>query len=411
MNAGAPLGMLVKTWPKLSETFILEEVLGLERAGMALRLYALAPPSDEIQHPVVASVRAPLVCVPPPVARHALGYLWRHLGQAVASPLRYARALKAAFEQGTVDEFLRGGWLAAQLRRDGVAHLHAHFISTPADVAAAASAVSGLPFSISAHAKDIYTSRPVDLQRRLRAATFTVTCTEFNRATLAKLAPEVHVQRMYHGIDHSEFNPIRRAAPQDRPVPLLLAVGRLRAKKGLDTLVDACRLLRARGIAFRCQIVGYGEEQARLLAQIEALGLGELITLQGKLARGQVIERYAETAVFVQPSRVTADGDRDGIPNVLLEAMAMGLPVVGTRVSGIPEIVRHRHSGLLVEPDDAAALADAIATVLADPALAQAMGHSARAVVTEHFDNDLNLQLLTRLLEPTHDCHTHCAHA
>ena len=410
MNAAAPLGMLVKTWPKLSETFILEEVLGLERAGVALRLYALAPPSDEIQHPVVARVRAPLVCVPPPTARHAAGYLWRHLRQAVAAPLRYARALQTALHQGTVDEFLRGGWLAAQLRADGVAHLHAHFISTPADVAAAASALSGLPFSISAHAKDIYTSCPVDLQRRLRAASFTVTCTEFNRATLARLAPEVRVQRMYHGIDHSEFNPKRRRVPQDRPVPLLLAVGRLRAKKGLDTLIDACALLRAGGQALRCQIVGYGEERERLLAQIESLGLAGIVTLQGKLARGQVIERYAETAVFVQPSRVTADGDRDGIPNVLLEAMAMGLPVVASRVSGIPELVHHRHSGLLVEPDDAAALAAAIATVLADPVLAASMGRSARAVVTESFDNDLNLQLLTRLLEPEHDCRTH-AHA
>ena len=150
MKPAAPLGMLVKTWPKLSETFILEEVLGLERAGVALRLYALAPPGDEIRHPVVACVRAPLVTVPPPRARHALDYLVRHLAVALASPLRYGRALHAAWRQRTLGSFARGGWLAAQLARDGVAHLHAHFISTPADVAAAASAVSGLPFSISA---------------------------------------------------------------------------------------------------------------------------------------------------------------------------------------------------------------------------------------------------------------------
>lgn len=409
MSAWPPLGMLVKTWPKLSETFILEEVLGLERAGVALRLYALQPPSDQIQHPVVAQVQAPLVCVPPVSTRHAPGYLWRHLRLALAAPLRYARTLRAAWQQGTVDDFLRGGWLAVQLQADGVVHLHAHFIARPADVAAAASALGGLPFSISAHAKDIYTSRPEDLQRRLRAARFTVTCTEFNRRTLAALAPEARVQRMYHGIDHGVFHPSRRATPTG--VPLLLAVGRLRAKKGLDTLIDACRLLQARGLAFRCQIVGYGELRDALLAQISAAGLAELITLPGKLAREQVIACYAEASVFVQPSRITADGDRDGIPNVLLEAMSMGLPVVATRVSGIPEIVQHGRSGLLVEPDDPAALADAIARALAEPALAAELGRHARAVVTDSFDNDLNLQLLTRLLETPHDCHPHCANA
>lgn len=409
MTTAAPLGMLVKTWPKLSETFILEEVLGLERTGVALRLYALQPPSDQIQHPAVARVQAPLVCVPPVGARHAPAYLWRHLRLAVASPLRYARALRAAWRQGSVDDFLRGGWLAVQLQADGVAHLHAHFIARPAEVAVAASALGGLPFSISAHAKDIYTSKPEDLQRRLRAARFTVTCTEFNRRTLAALAPEARVQRMYHGIDHGVFHPARRATPTG--VPLLLAVGRLRAKKGLDTLIDACGLLQRRGLAFRCQIVGYGELREPLLAQIAAAGLAERITLPGKLAREQVIACYAEASVFVQPSRVTADGDRDGIPNVLLEAMAMGLPVVATRVSGIPELVCHGLSGLLVEPDDPAALADAIAHALARPALAAALGRHARSVVTESFDNDLNLQLLTRLLETPHDCHPHCATA
>lgn len=409
MKPAAPLAMLVKTWPKLSETFILEEVLGLERAGVALRLYALAPPSDEIRHPVVATVRAPLVTVPPPDGRHLLGYLARHLAVLAASPLRYVRAFDAARRQHTLSEFLRSGWLAAQLARDGVAHLHAHFISTPAEVAAAVSAISGLPFSISAHAKDIYTSRDSDLRRRLRAARFTVTCTEANRRALAALAPEAQVQRMYHGIDHGLFHPGRRQPTN--AAPLVLAVGRLRAKKGLDTLIDACQLLRSRGLAFRCQIVGYGEEQGRLQTQIDDRGLTDAVQLLGKLAREQVIACYAQTQVFVQPSRITADGDRDGIPNVLLEAMAMGLPVVATRISGIPEVVRHRDSGLLVEPDDAAALADAIGWVIEHPVPAASLGRKARDVVTRSFDNDLNLQLLRQLLEPAHDCATHCAHA
>ncbi len=410
----APLAVLVKTWPKLSETFILEEVLGLERSGATLRLYALEPPTDEIRHPTVARVRAPLVCVPPLRAAHAPGYAGRHLLLAATGPWRYVSALATALRQRTLREFLRGGWLAAQLRSDGAGHLHAHFISTPAEVAAAASALGGLPFSISAHAKDIYTSRDGDLQRRLRAACFTVTCTEFNRQTLEALAPTASVRRMYHGIDHAEFHPRHRQPAAARAAgspPLVLAVGRLRAKKGLDTLIEACRLLHDRGVALRCEIVGYGEEQAALEAQIRDHGLHGVVTLRGKLARTDVVACYARASVFVQPSRITADGDRDGIPNVLLEAMAMGLPVVASRVSGIPEVLRHQDNGLLVEPDDAAALADAMARVLHEPTLADDLGRQARAAVTAAFDNDRNLQVLTQLLEQTHAHHADCAHA
>jgi glycosyltransferase involved in cell wall biosynthesis len=234
------------------------------------------------------------------------------------------------------------------------------------------------------------------LRRKLLAARFTVTCTEFNRKTLAAIAPQAHLYRMHHGVDHALFHPTRRAAPP--AVPLILSVGRLRAKKGLDTLIDACAVLHQRGRAFACEIVGYGEEQAALQARIERLGLADRVRLAGKLAREQVIARYARAAVYVQPSRIAADGDRDGIPNVLLEAMAMGLPVVASSVSGIPELVGHGHNGLLVEPDDPQALADAIAQLLNEPQRCADLGCRARRTVTDHFDNDRNLRLLAELL-------------
>jgi glycosyltransferase involved in cell wall biosynthesis len=159
----------------------------------------------------------------------------------------------------------------------------------------------------------------------------------------------------------------------------------------------------------RCDIVGYGEEHVALADRIENAGLGRHVRLAGKLAREQVIERYARAAVFVQPSRITADGDRDGIPNVLLEAMAMGLPVVASRVSGIPEVVRDGVNGLLVEADAPLALAEAIERVLLHPAHSAAMGLAARRSVAEAFDNDVNLRVLTRLLEPSHVCGAQCA--
>ncbi|MEQ1804884.1 MAG: glycosyltransferase [Burkholderiaceae bacterium] len=381
-----PLGLLVKVFPKLSETFILEEVLGLEKLGVALRLYTLAEPSDSLTHAAVARVSAPLVQVPHSPRGHTFSFAARHLGLLAASPLRYVRA--------------RAGWLAGQLREDGVQHLHTHFISSPADIAELVSQMSGIAFSISAHAKDIYLSDAADLRRKLAAARFTVTCTEFNCNALREIAPEARVHRMYHGIDQGVFNPnVRQATGL---APLILSVGRLREKKGLDTLIDACRLLRGRGLLFRCEIVGYGEEQARLQAMIDSYELTDRITLTGKLVRDDVVQRYARAAVYVQPSRIAADGDRDGIPNVLLEAMAIGLPVVASRVSGIPELVRHRQNGLLVEPDDAAALADAIGELIGDKPLGASLGARARSTVTENFNNQRNLRLVLQLLEHTH---------
>jgi glycosyltransferase involved in cell wall biosynthesis len=175
--------------------------------------------------------------------------------------------------------------------------------------------------------------------------------------------------------------------------------------------VLACALLQQRGLPFTCDIVGYGEQADALQALIQAQGLDGHVRLLGKLAREQVLERYAAATVYVQPSRIAADGDRDGIPNVLLEALACALPVVATDVSGIPELVRHDHNGLLVPPDSPEALADAIASLIASPARAADLGRAGRATVTEHFDNDRNLQTLLRLLEnahaPAHACAAH----
>jgi glycosyltransferase involved in cell wall biosynthesis len=391
--------VLVKIFPKLSETFILEEILGLERMGMALRLYALAPATDAVVHPAVARVQAPLVQVPALGRNTAWEFFRRHAWLLLDAPLRYLGALGAALRRGRVGlhDFLRAGWLARQLRRDGVGHLHVHFISSPADVAELTARVAAMPYSISAHAKDIYLSDPADLRRKMASARFTVSCTDFNCQALHRVSPLAHVHRMHHGVDHMLFHPQQRRATAGPP--LILSVGRLREKKGLDILIDACALLRDQGQAFVCQIVGYGEEQARLQARIDGLGLQNQVTMLGKLAREQVITCYAQAAVYVQPSRIAADGDRDGIPNVLLEAMAMALPVVATRVSGIPELVRDGHNGLLVEPDAPAALAGAISSMLLSPVLGQALGRAARDTVTRGFDNDVNLRVLCGLLQ------------
>jgi glycosyltransferase involved in cell wall biosynthesis len=393
-TAPGPVGILVKTWPKLSETFILEEVLGLERLGRRLHIFALTAPADAVAHAAVGKVRSRVSYVE---AQPAAAAHWRLFA---ASPARYLGAALHALrrpEPGRWRDFDAAARLAALMRAHGVPHLHAHFVSEPAAVAELASRLAGTGYSLSAHAKDIYLSPPEVLRRKLGAARFTVTCTEYNRRTLTDAAPGARIHRMYHGIDQRAFAAHLRAPAQG--APLVLAVGRLREKKGFATLVEACRLLREAGREFRCQIVGYGEDRARLESQIRASGLGGQVALSGKLAREQLIERYARASVLVVPSQVASDGDRDGIPNVLLEAMAMEVPVVATAVSGIPELVENGDNGLMVPPGDARAVADAVARLLDDARLRERLGRAGRRAVLERFDNARNLKVLERLLD------------
>jgi glycosyltransferase involved in cell wall biosynthesis len=395
------VGFLIKTWPKLSETFILEEVLGLERLGQPLHLFALNPPTDAIAHDDVSRVRSPVTYLDAGDGLDLREELARHARLAAAAPLAWLRGAARALlrrEGGRWKDFVRAGRLADAMRRHGLAHLHAHFIAEPAGVAEIGAAMAGATFSISAHAKDIYLSKDATLQRKLDRAAFTVTCTDYNCQHLGRLAPGASVCRMYHGIDFTRFRPDLRDETAGES-PLLLAVGRLREKKGFATLVDACALLRERGVEYRCEIVGYGEQEPVLREQIASLGLSNRIRLTGKLAREDVIHRYARARVFVMPSQLGADGDRDGIPNVLLEAMAMEVPVVSTHVSGIPELVRDGDTGLLVEPTHAKALADAVQRLLDDPELAARLARRGRQAVAQSFDNDRNLKTLRDLLD------------
>ena len=396
---GRPVAILTKTWPKLSETFVLGEILGLERRGYDLRIYALAAPQDEESLRVARGVQAPAAYPPPRGLPGWARTLRTHGGCLLTSPIRYVRSAVHALrriETGRMQDFLRAGWLAAELRRADAAHLHVHFASEPAGVAELASRMSGIPWSISAHAKDIWVSDAASLGRKLNGAAFTVTCTEHNRTHLAAIAPAAKVLRMYHGVDTHRLQPPARAHGAGHE-PLILSVGRLRAKKGFHTLIEACALLRTAGIRFRTQIVGYGPERAALSAAIARYRLDEMIELTGRLDHDEVVRRYGDAELFVLPCTIVADGDRDGIPNVLLEAMATGLPVVSTKVSGIPELVADGENGLLVRPDDATALAAAMRRLLDDDALRARLGAAARATVTAHF-TDRNLDTLCRML-------------
>ena len=351
-----PIAVLVKRFPKLSETFILHEVLALEALGWPVTLFTLHPPTDELTHADVARVRAHIIQLP------------------MRDPAKT---------------------LARECAARGIAHIHAHFADDPADIARVAAAKAGLGFSISAHAKDIYLADPKQARRSLRAARFVTTCTSHNAEYLRRLVPGVPVAKLYHGIDCAKFACTGHV--RDNP-PLILSVGRLRTKKGFDTLIRACALLQNEGREFACEIMGYGPELANLRQLIASLGLARQITLRGKQPHEEIIRRIGVASLFALPCRIDADGDRDGIPNVILEAMAARLPVVSTDVSGVPEVITDGHTGLLVSSDDPQALAGAMARLLDDTALAERLAASAHAVVTDRFGSGRDMAALDRML-------------
>lgn len=400
MSASAPaVAFLVKTFPKLSETFVLGEVLGLERRGLSLAIFTLQPPAETVRHAAIARVRATVRHLNAP-GEARRGALADHLAAWAAHPIGYLRAavlcVRRREPEAWTDLSLACA-LARYLRCDGIRHVHAHFASQPAAVAELAARLVGGTYSISAHAKDIYVGDRTVLARKLGGARFTVTCTGHNHDHLRGIAPHAeNLHLMYHGIDFDRFKPALR--PAGDGTPTILAVGRLREKKGFATLVRACARLRDRGVDFACDIVGYGEDEAVLRALIETLRLGAQVRLPGRMNHETLVARYQSATVFAAPCRVAGDGDRDGIPNVLLEAMAMELPVVTTPVSGIPEAVVDGVTGVFVAPDDDQALADGLQRVLADAELRARLGRAAREHVITRFDNDCNLATVHALL-------------
>jgi glycosyltransferase involved in cell wall biosynthesis len=303
--------------------------------------------------------------------------------------------------------FARAGWLAARLREVGAVHLHAHFAHGPASVAKYASELTGIPFSFTAHAKDIYTTPPELLQAKLRAARFVVTCTEYNAQHLADLAGPPwasRIHRIYHGVDFDRFRPgaggnvERNLEPNGARRPVVLSIGRLVEKKGFPYLIEAARILAAGGRPFTVRIVGGGAQRDALEVAIQRARLKGTVELCGAMPQEKLLALYREAAAFVLPCVVTDNGDRDGIPNVLVEAMRMGVPVVSTAISGIPELVLHDRTGLLVPPHDAQALADAIAALLDDPERACRLAAQAARHVADAFDLHRNAQSLRHLL-------------
>lgn len=400
------VAVVLKGYPRLSETFIAQELHGLERRGLALRIFSLRRPTDRRRHPVHDDISAPVSYLPEYLHHAPLRVLraWRAVRRRpgyAACRRAWLRDLARDRSAGRVRRFGQALVLAHELPA-GVGHIHAHFLHTPASVARYGAMLSGLGWSVSAHAKDIWTTPEWEKREKLAACAWAVTCSRHAREHLAGLAPPGRVDLVYHGLDAARFPP--RSAPAsardggDPADPVrILCVGRAVEKKGLDVLLDALAGLPG-GLSWHLWHVGGGGLLRALRRRGRRLGIGGRVTHCGALAQGDVVAHYLRADLMVLPSRVARDGDRDGLPNVLMEAQALGLPCVSTRVSAIPELVEDGRTGILVPPDDPRALGAALARLAADPALRARLGAAGAARVRRSFPFDAGVDLLAARL-------------
>jgi len=396
--------------PVSSQPFVVNEMIEVQESGNALVILPLYPGSDGgVRHGTFARLAPervlPAALVSPGIVLAALATLARH-------PLRVLRTLAGAHRAAGANPWAHVKLLAVApkalaaarwIAQLGVEHLHAHFATQTADCAAIAGLVAGVPFSFTAHAYDIYSTSPrvrnETLGWKLAHAARVFTVSDFGARLLRSKLPATDADRVvtvHVGIPIDLFRP----EPQPDAEPLaLLCVARFQEKKGIDTLVDACALLRDRGLAFRLRIFGDGPLFDDVRAQVTRLGLDELVLLPGPAPQEEIARQMRAAHLFVMPCRRDRSGDMDGIPTVFMEAMASGRPVVSCAVSGIPELVRHGETGMLVPSDDAGALADAIVALAADPAARARMATAGRALVERQHDQRLNARRVVALLQ------------
>jgi glycosyltransferase involved in cell wall biosynthesis len=400
--------VVLKGYPRLSETFIAQEILGLEHAGMTIQIVALRKSTDSSRHPVHGEIRAPVHYLP-----EYLHDEWYRVFRGFCGSLLYPgfyRALCAFIADFRLDptrhRVRRFGqaFVLATEQPNEMQWLHAHFIHTPASVTAYASMITGIPWTCSAHAKDIWTSPDWELKRKLSHARWVVTCTKSGFERLKRLASdERRVHLSYHGLDLGRFAPFTGTRPRlngsnpDNPV-IIASVGRAVAKKGYDNLLRALALLRPR-LCFRFAHIGGGDQLENLKTLCSSLGLDECVDWKGALPQADVLALYRQANIFALACRIAPDGDRDGLPNVIVEACSQGLVCVSTNVSAVPELLTDGINGLIVEPENPQAMADALERLITEPDLRQRLGAAAEQHVRQDFDYKSSIRQLQQLFK------------
>jgi glycosyltransferase involved in cell wall biosynthesis len=399
------IGYVVKMFPRLSETFIQNEILELERQGLALRIFSLKRPNEADASLAGSGVKAPVTYLPERVYREPLRVLRAQLVVLWRYPRGYRRLFLHVLRRREVSSLWRG------LRRfcqtcclvheiGDIEHLHAHFASDPTRLACWAQMVCKRSYSVTTHAKDLYQDDRLGspgLRNKLSLARFVVANSNYSASGLRAVFNEespTKIFTIYNSVDLRAF-PLRESEPAE---PLILSVGRLVEKKGFADLIKACRLLKDRGVTFRCEIIGSGTLGASLRDCITNLGLENTVKLRGQRPHNELRRHYLEAMVFALPCVVADNGDRDILPNVLKEAMAVGVPVVTTRLEGIEELVAHEETGLLTNPGDVEGLATCLQRMLTEPDLRRHLADGARRHIEHHFDLGTNFTKLRKLL-------------
>ncbi|WP_163340280.1 glycosyltransferase family 4 protein [Desulfopila sp. IMCC35008] len=397
MSPRTTIGYILKGYPRISETFISNEILLLEELGFSIRLFSMRHPRETFCHDSVKQIRAAVDYLPTELLLEFHRLLLPNLFLAAKNPPRYRKAMALAGERfrrnrklATLKHLLQAGYMTNRflLNEPDIGHLHGHFAHSPTSVTMFASMLSGLPFSFTAHAKDIYTSNPAQLKEKIEKAGFVVTCTRHNSEFLEQLAGShsTPIHCVYHGIDLQLFNQQVRST-RSQPPYKLLTIARMTEKKGLPDLYRALSLLKKRGLEFKHTLIGDGDDREKILALIEELDLQNECICLGTRTHTEVLDQFRQTDLFVLACRIAKSGDRDGIPNVLVESLAMGVPALSTNVSAIPEILKHGETGYTIEPDNPELMAESIEKILLDNDLRNRISEQGRDWVHNQFDN------------------------
>ena len=396
------LGYLYSRYPVISQTFCDAEMLALERLGIELEIGSVYPPLTSLRHEHISRLRAPVRYAPP----QEILKIWEKNAKTTGT---WPGALVDQHEQKYGPSFkaeqrARNALYFADLfERNGVDHFHVHFANRAAHTAIFLKEISKIPFSVTAHGQDFMKDLGNDdlLREICAAAEFVAAETDYSRELLCQRCPDStgKIFRVYNGID-LEFFPVPYPSTAN-PVPRIISIGRLVAFKGFENLIDACSELARRGLDFTCEIIGDGPLRDDLQAKIDELKLSPRVKLLGSLSQGAVIEKLRVADIFALASVTDRQGASDVFPTVIIEAMAAARPVVSTRLAGIPELVAHGETGLLVVPGDTSALAQALEKLIRNPELRSHYGRAGRARIEQHFRIEHTVAPLVELFGKT----------
>lgn len=403
MSSGSKIGYVVKVYPRFSETFVVTEILGREAQGEDISIYAMRPTTDTRFHPELARVQAPVKWVPRPANARRF---WAQVSDVLVDEDMAARFASIMPELATLDhsDVAQGLALAKQVREDGITHLHAHFASLAGRMAWVASKLTGIGYTVTTHAKDIF-HQDVDcawLRRICGDADNVIAISQYNQAYLQRVldGTGANIVLRYNALELERFSfhsPAGVGAPLE-----VVAVGRLVAKKGFDHLIHAVKILAERGVDVRLRLAGDGELKDELAALIARLGLESHVEMLGAMTQAEVAGLVQSADVFVAPCVPGSDGNMDGLPTVVLESMALGTPVIATTVTGLPEVIRDGETGVLIDIGDGAEnlahdVARALAGFITGHHDAVTLARGARELIEELFDNRVQAAALREL--------------